>query len=275
MSCDSFIRNKKTDRNAKALADNFLNKWDQNKNSSTQELLWLIKNYKNFNSILLLILQVVDDELIKWKIDHMYIGLYELIITMLVEQFIIKWIDCYNCNIHANENRYTEIREEFDFSGVPFVIGYLESSVHRDDEDLPEQPNGFYVVKKYFSRMLDKKLKENSIIQENLIMRETVKSCEHAGDGILFTMARDIAIMDYMHNNGFPCITNDNLIRIPYDPNTIVPNYFILSWFYKMFAHAQLELSHPVKNVSKLPSEIIYYMIKKYFKYSYFCLKLQ
>lgn len=272
MSYDSFIGNKKTVRNAEALAYNFLNKWDQNNNSSTQELLWLIKNYKNFNSIL--ILQVVDEELIKRKIDNMYIGLYELIITMLVDQFIIEWIDCYNCNIYA-ENRYTEIREDFDFSGVPFVIGYLESSLHRDDEDLPEQPNGFYVVKKYFSEMLVKKLEENSIIQENRIMRETVERCEHAEDGILFTMARDIAIMDYMHNNGFPCITNDNLIRIPYDPNMIVHNYFILSWFYKMFAHAQLELSHPVKNVSKLPSEIIDYMIKKYFKYSYFCLKLQ
>ena len=50
MSGESFIQKKKTDRNAKALADNFLNKWNQNKNSSTQELLWLIKNYKNFNS---------------------------------------------------------------------------------------------------------------------------------------------------------------------------------------------------------------------------------
>lgn len=274
MSCDSFIQKKKTDRNAKALADNFLNKWNQNKNSSTQELLWLIKNYKNFNSILLLILQVVDEELIKWKIDHMYIGLYELIITMLVDQFIIDWIDCYKCNIQANEKRYTEIREQLDLSGVPFVIGYLESSVYRDDEYLSEQPVGFYNVKTYFSIVLDKKLEENSIIQENFTMRETVERCKHAEDGILFTMAREIAIMD-MHNNSFPCITNDNLIRIPYDPNMIVSNLFILSWFYKMFAHAQLELSHPVKNVSKLPSEIIDYMIKKYFKYSYFCLKLQ
>jgi hypothetical protein len=251
-----------TDRNAKIQAVKILKTWDKNTPIATLELLSLIKNYKNFNSILLLILQVVDKELIKWRIDNMYMGLYELIVTMLVNHFITEWFDCHNCKIQAIES-YHELNIHFDFNEVPFLIWFLESN-SKDKEYSSDQPMDIlYDFKNYFCKVLNKKLEENPGIQE------IVKIFKNSEDNLLYNMAKDIAIREHM-------FSNDNLSRIQYSPNMFVRNLVMFSWFYKMFVRAQQTSSHTVKNGSKLnssilnriPSEIIDYMIKKYFIYN-------
>ena len=267
----SYIQRKQAEKKTNEQVEKFLEKWNENTPIAILELLRRIKNYEDFNNILLLILQVVDKELIKQRIDCRYMGLYDLIVSMLVNHFITEWFECYNGNIQANE-RYHELVDDFDNDEVPFILGVLKI-----DYEYPcEQPTGFYNFKEDFSIMLLEKLKENSIMQENPIMRETVERFEFGTDyalacDILYTMTRDIAIRNSLF------LIN----RIPYGPNIFVRNLVVFSWFYKMFAHAQQASSHTVKIESKInysilnriPSEIIDFMIKKYFIYSYCCLK--
>ena len=241
----SYIEREQAKKETNIQVANFLETWNENTPITILELLRLIKNYENFNSILLLILQVVDKELIKWRIDGRYMGLYDLIVSMLVNHFITEWFECYNDNIQANES-YHELVDYFDYTGVPFILGVLEF----ENYEYPcEQPMGFYDFKKCFSKMLLKKLKENPIMQEN---------------PILYTMARDIAIRNSLFLNN----------RIPYGPNMFVRNLVMFSWFYKMFAHAQQASSHTVEskinssNLNRIPNEIIELMYKKYFIYS-------
>lgn len=263
MSDNSYIQRKQAEKKTKGQVKKFLEKWNENTPITILELLRPIKNYEDFNNILLLILQVVNKELIKWRIDCLYIGLYDLIVSMLVNHFITEWFECYNGNIQANES-YQELVYSFDETEVPFILGVLEF-----EKEYPcEQPTGFYDFKEDFSIRLLKKLQENSIMQENPIMRETVERFKFAADYalacvILYTMARDIAIRNSLFLNN----------RIPYGPNMFVRNLGMFSWFYKMFAHAQQASSHTVKTESKInssilnriPSEIIDYMIKTYF----------
>lgn len=256
----SYIESEQAKKETNIQVANFLETWNENTPITILELLRLIKNYENFNSILLLILQVVDKELIKSRIDNRYMCLYELIVSMLVNHFITEWFECDKDNIQAMKS-YDELDVHFDFNMVPFLIWDIESESKDKEYYLKlDQPAGFYDFKKYFIEVLDKKLEENPRIQE------TVKIFENSQDNLLYNMAKNIAIREYM-------FSNDNLSCITYSPNIFVRNLVMCSWFYKMFARAQQASSHTVKNVSKLPSEIIAYMIKKYFIYSYFCLK--
>jgi len=239
MSTSSFIKelkNKKiTEENARTIANVFIEIWHKNQVLAIQLVTQLINKYKNSSCLLLLILQILDEDLIKWKINSKCIGLYEFILTVLVNQFITEWIDYYNCiqsilveqfiTEQINYNiQPTESYQDFDIDSIPFLIWIIESERSRDDEYPLDQGTSYYDFKKDFCDELKKKLEENQILQ-------TTIQFEYSENCLLFDMSLRIEVRKLLLSN---IITNDNLNRSQYDPNIIVHNLSMFTWFSKM-----------------------------------------
>jgi len=284
MSTSYFIKlkNKKiTEENARTIANVFIEIWRENQVLAIQLVTQLINKYKNLSCLLLLILQILDEDLIKWKINSKCIGLYEFIVTVLVNQFITEWFDYYTCNqsilvkqfiterFNYNIESYQDI--DFDIDSVPFLIWYLES-VSADKEYGWDQPYAFYSFKNDFCEELKKKLEEDPILQT------TVDIFKNSEDSLVYNMSLYIEVRKILFsNNHIPYVTNDNLSRIQYDPNSMVHNLLTLKWFYKMFecSKKQQSSSQNKKRCNKrcnekssifnsLPPEIIENVLKNW-----------
>jgi len=110
MSTSYFIKefkNKKiTEKNARTIANVFIEIWRENQVLAIQLVTQLINKYKNLSCLLLLILQILDEDLIKWKINSKCIGLYEFIVTVLVNQFITFPLIAFSMNLTSCSNDY-------------------------------------------------------------------------------------------------------------------------------------------------------------------------
>jgi hypothetical protein len=230
------LKNKEiTEKNARTIANEFIKIWHKNQGLASQLFTQLINKYKNSSCLLLLILQVFDEELIKWRIDDKCNGLHEFIVTVLVNQFITEWIDYYNCNQSIlvedfiteqinNNIQPTESYQDFDKDRVPFLIWIIESARSRDDEYTLDQDISYYNFKEDFCDELKKKLEENQILQKTIQFKYS-ENC------LLFDMSLRIEVRKLLLSN---IITNDNLNRSQYDPNIIVHNLSMFTWFSKM-----------------------------------------
>jgi len=259
-----YKKKKTTEKNAKAIADELINIWCEKPDLVRELYTNVINKYKNTASLFLLVLQVLDEDLNEREINATCMGLYEFILTMLVNQFITEWIDYCNWKQSILVNQFITERIDndniqptesyFDMEYVPFLIWFLECE--RDDEYPLDQGKAFYDFKYDFCKMLNKKLKEDPVIDI------TVEYLKYAENSLLYNMAKEIAIRERMFLDSGIIIyrTNDNLNRTAYDPNIIVHNLSMYYWFCKMFARAQAqqESSHTVKTGSKLNSSILY-----------------
>ena len=247
MSTSYFIKLKNkeiTEKNARTIANEFIKIWHKNQGLAIQLVTQLINKYKNSSCLLLLILQILDEDLIKWRIDNKCNGLHEFIVTVLVNQFITEWIDYYNCNQSIlvedfitgqinNNIQPTESYQDFDKDRVPFLIWIIESARSIDDEYTLDQDTSYYEFKEDFCDELKKKLEENQILQ-------TTIQFEYSENCLLFDMSLRIEVRKLLLSN---IITNDNLNRSQYDPNIIVHNLSMFTWFSKM----NKSLPHAIK----------------------------
>jgi len=212
--------NLRNQNNSTKFASNFVELWKVEPHSVEQLFIQIIKKYRNCSSQFLLVLKVINEDLDKIKIDKTHTGLYELIVTMFVNEFMIDWTKWSKYN-----------HQYYMIDGVEFFGDWIVSS-NEDQEyagPINEDQRNFTNV---FLQVLNMKLE----LEENSIIKEIVSQRYYDSQGgILYNMLKDIEINKELYPN------YDNHSCISYDPN-IIHNPLMLYWFYKMFVHAQQQL---------------------------------
>lgn len=235
----NYFMNLRNQNNSTKFASNFVELWKVKPHSVEQLFIQIIKKYRNCSSQFLLVLKVINEDLDKIKIDKTHIGLYELIVTMFVNEIMTDWTKWSKCD-----------QQYYTIDDVEFFGDWSVSSNENNEYAGPinEDQRNFTNV---FLQVLNMKLEENSIIKEIVSQR-----CYDSQGGILYNMLKDIKINKELYPN------YDNHSCITYDPN-IIHNPSMLYWFYKMFVHAQQQLFKKESKIKscvflRLPPEIIH-----------------